>query len=155
VGTGTDIISRLKTLSRNDIVKDLQRVRDERERLELEEQVLKGLLDLISATRVSGASGEIDALFRDEGGNMTAVEIKTAGAHGASKRAVIHTIIQTQPERIWRMGEIDAYLVERGIEMTKQNLRVTLRRMAQAGEIEKVADGRYQARQEDHGEDET
>jgi hypothetical protein len=139
----TTVLNRLTELSPNEVRAELAAIRRQRERLETAENVLQNLLELLDLSegpaKVATDSGA-DMVLSDG----TEVEVKS----GRSKRGLILTIIKTDPGRYWTPAEIHGALTERGVDITRENVRVTLRRMNQAGELGKVGQGKFRLHRE-------
>jgi hypothetical protein len=64
----------------------------------------------------------------------------------ANKRPAILAVMQEDAERTWSPAEVREAIQSRGLaagSMEAQTFRITLRRMAQRGDLVRVADGRY------------
>jgi len=134
------VLDRLSDLSYSDIQNELVEVRRERDRLDTLERMLQSLLDLVTNDapnpvdqRTDRRTSSGDALFED-GTDM--------GGRGANRRAIL-AVMATDPARSWVQREVRDQLQQRGVEMTPENLRVTMRRMADKGELVKPAQGRF------------
>jgi hypothetical protein len=142
--TSPTVLHRLTHLSPEEVRAELASIRRQRETLETAEQVLQNLLELLELSSLppakAASSSDADLLLSDG----TAVEIKS----GRSKRGLILAIIKTDPTRYWTPAEIHAALTQRGVDVSRENVRVTLRRMNQAGELGKIGQGKFRLHRE-------
>ena len=63
------------------------------------------------------------------------------GRRRGSKRGAILELMRTEPERVWLPSEVRAGLIQQGIDVTVEAVRVTLRRMGADDELVRPDDG--------------
>jgi pyruvate/2-oxoglutarate dehydrogenase complex dihydrolipoamide acyltransferase (E2) component len=134
----------IQDLTEDEVRQDLALVVKERERLETEEMVLRQVLDLVIGQGRPASKPQLkpESQPRADADSDAHVPAKPATRPG-SKRGPIKQIMRADAGRPWRAAEIRALLQERGYEVRPTNVRVTMRRMAEAGELVKVAEGQY------------
>ena len=139
-------------LTEEDVRADLARIRQAREKLELEETLLLQVLDLVRSDKTSGAERSLrpDNLGRLAAARHAASGRPTAGSTpnaplraGRGQRLAITRMMRVDPARTWTSAEMHEALAKRGSDVTAGNVRMTLQRMERAGEISRVARGKY------------
>ncbi len=156
MSTTSRLLETIENLSEDDVRADLARVRAARERLELEESLLVQVLDLV----ITGPKSPVEGMARTahlarlraernavvhapSAGGKADAERGTTRPRRQNRRAAIRAIIRSDPKRDWTPAEIDYELVLRGVETTRDAVRMTLQRMTKAGELVRTARGLY------------
>jgi len=105
-------------------------------------------LDLVRAAKTlkrDGRDQRVDVVVRDGSGSVGIVEVKSSrgrsGNGRSNKSGPIRRILESDPDRFWKAGEISAKLAEQGIELSRDATRVTMNRMG--NELEKRHDGAF------------
>jgi hypothetical protein len=141
--TTSDIFEYLMDVPEEKVRQDLLRIQQEQRRLHAEEDLLTRVLALRGVKTPPARKPDLTLTFGV--GEQTLADAKPA--RKGSKRGHIQAIMRDDTERsVWRAADVLRALKERGVDMTMQNVRVTLRRMADAEQLEKVGAGQYQLR---------
>jgi hypothetical protein len=154
--TASQILAPLANKSPEDLLEDVRRVREakrraeeaeaearaRRQRLEAEEAALTQLLAFLRS--LSGEAASSDASQTEFAGIEEMVRNQGEPTkRQVPKRGPIMELMREQPEREgWTPREVRDALASRGIEGTVNLIRVTLRRMEDAGQLARLADGR-------------
>lgn len=137
------VLDRLtKGVTASEIRAELVAIRNEKERLELAEQVLGSLLDLVPADEAPRAVLAPEATKASDDSAESISDSSPLPAPRSNREAILE-IMATDAGRSWNAPTVRSLLEERGVEITPENLRVTLRRMAKRGELDKPAQGQF------------
>ena len=160
--TTSRLFEMIKGLTEQEVRADLARIQAARERLETEEMLLRQVLDLLPrrapAAPPSNPTADdepSDTRTRHDSAEGVGTPVRPpapqAGKQPTSKRGPIKLVMASERGRMWTAAELRAALAQRGHDLSASNMRVTLRRMANRGEITKVADGQYTLPPSDNG----
>ncbi|MFN8224593.1 MAG: hypothetical protein U0R50_15245 [Gaiellales bacterium] len=75
---------------------------------------------------------------------------RQAAAQGRHGISAIREVIAEEPERVWTAADVHARLQERGwisptARYTRQGIEAAISRLVRAGELDRIARGRYRA----------
>lgn len=121
----TPLADSLTRLSARRITRDLEALREERRRIEEQEELLQELLRLKEEYSRNGASPE------------------TPKKRRPNKREAILSILHAEPGRTWAPREIRAALAAKGIDTAAKSLGVMLLRMVESGQLARGDRGEY------------
>ena len=155
MSTSSRLFEMIANLTEDEVRADLNRVRVERERLEIEEALLHQVLDLVKTGHTSIDQSierrtHLAKLSRDRAEAELEPVVPRPVSNGEPQRAprqnrrhAITAIMRADPERSWSNADMHKALTERGADVTPVNVRVTLQRMERDGELVRVGRGVY------------
>ncbi len=106
-------------------------------------------LDLVRRARALKRTNRIVSVVSSDSGEAREAEtvrtssLRRRGNGRSSKRAPIKQLMGATPGRVWRPAEMSRALAEQGIELSRDATRVTMTRMAEDNELQKLGDGEY------------
>jgi hypothetical protein len=121
-----DLISSQSMRRLNEMERDLEQLL---QRATFELEMVRRAKSLKGAKRGNGAP------------SVRAPEGARHGNGRGSKRGPIKRVLESEPNRTWRPREVSRALAEQGITLSRDGSRVTMNRMVDDNELEKLADG--------------